>query len=99
MDKIKEIPPLVDGSGQRFKPDFKGFSSCIQCEKDMAQKQRDADIKFFQALIDKEKAEIGNKLSEMVWGSFWGSAIGQQKEYRISKEGYDYVKALKGDLK
>lgn len=46
-----EKAPLIELPRQRFKPDHKGFSSCIQCEKDAVARQRDADHDYYIALF------------------------------------------------
>lgn len=43
---IKDIKlTLVDGGRRKFKPNYPGFKSCIECEKDMAQKQLAHNLK------------------------------------------------------
>ena len=80
-EKIAEAP-LIELHRQRFKPDHKGFSSCIQCEKDAVKRQRAADHKYYltkareavegAGLTDEEIVDIGLSTplsNELFWAS------------------------------
>ncbi|MBU2060084.1 MAG: hypothetical protein KKB38_20430 [Gammaproteobacteria bacterium] len=43
----QEKAPVIKLERRRFKPDWKGYKNCIECEKNAVTRQRDADHIFF----------------------------------------------------
>lgn len=65
-EKLVELLPLADTSHRRFKPNHKGWSSCIQCEKNMAETQRAMDVEKFSPYLTLKKQEVRKEERERI---------------------------------
>lgn len=53
----KDEPPLVETTHKRFKPDWKGYKNCRECEEAVAQAQRGSDIKHYEGEQGEEESD------------------------------------------